>query len=546
MSTYNPRRVCPSCGAELALPNALFCTECGAKVTEKVSVIDFSFNDNDSSEETICATDGMTMTAEEGYHPSVGGTPIGGAPIGGAPIGQPPVPAAAGGSSSVPTSAYSDPSEEPTWIPEPKGGDTPEEPPTVQREVTPKMPEESSVPQPEELPNQPKSVFEDSIGQESGGSDRPPFFGVQQPYSTSAQQSGSVQQPNPAQPFYPNSAQQPYPGSGMNQYPNQMPYPGYAPSAYVQGKNAKAGGRPKKKWVLPVVLSVVAGVLLLSAVGFGVWKTMLGPSREYDKACGLMEEGRYDDAIELFEGLGDYKDSGDKITESKYQKACAALENGDYQTAEEFFKKLGDYRDSSDKALESKYRYGISLIEGGYYTKAVEVFEELEDYSDSRDYQNEAKYLYCQENCNCTDETTFAYLSYLKSIGYKDCEDMYLSIYAIHLDVAFINADPNDETTVNYSVSKYNTYFHMGFDVTGGTPGETFTLYRVIIYPDGTKYNSSDDPWANIGNGSRCSIYWSDGLYTNPQYGSAGSFYIDIYNQSTKKRIKRFTIRITD
>lgn len=366
------------------------------------------------------------------------------------------------------------------------------------------------------------------------------------------------QQPYPnAQPFYPNGQQptpngQPFYLNGQQPYPNPQLYGGGwqqpVSNQRQKAKNSKnpSGNRPKNKWVVPVIVSCVAGLVLFTAVGFIVWTKVLAPSKNYDKACSLMEEGKYDNAIALFEDLGDYKDSGDKITESKYQKACQSLEDEEYQTAETMFKELGDYRDSEDKAVESKYRYGISLIEDEFYTQAISVFEELDDYSDSADYLREAKYLYCKENGNCTDSLTYEYMKELKKAGYKDSESMYHALYDLRIEVIYCNNDSDDEDTILYSVSKYSSYFHIGFSISGGTPDETFNIYRVVTYPDGNSYNSSDDPWINLENGSTCSIYWSEGFFSDPAYGVTGKMYIDLYNQKTKKRIKRVTVKITE
>ena len=63
----------------------------------------------------------------------------------------------------------------------------------------------------------------------------------------------------------------------------------------------------------------------------------------------LIQEGRYDEAKELFLEIIDYKDSKDQITECDYLKACELLDNGTYFTAKKIFEKLGSYKDSKAK-----------------------------------------------------------------------------------------------------------------------------------------------------------------------------------------------------
>ena len=563
MEVNNTKAVCPACGAELFSPEALFCVQCGASVSKNTSANDFSFDSDERTEDTISVNDDAdrTMSAEDFYQkPSIGQT---------FPFGQPPE-AEKAVSFSVPDASEAvDPSEEPTWIPASvsDAGSVNSVPPS---EAVSEETDVSSDFQPETLSKtseEPKSVFDDEAEKKSEASDVIPIpvMSVQQP-TPNGQQSNpngqpfypNGQQPYPnAQPFYPNGQQptpngQPFYLNGQQPYPNPQLYGGGwqqpVSNQRQKAKNSKnpSGNRPKNKWVVPVIVSCVAGLVLFTAVGFIVWTKVLAPSKNYDKACSLMEEGEYDNAIALFEDLGDYKDSGDKITESKYQKACQSLEDEEYQTAETMFKELGDYRDSEDKAVESKYRYGISLIEDEFYTQAISVFEELDDYSDSADYLREAKYLYCKENGNCTDSLTYEYMKELKKAGYKDSESMYHALYDLRIEVIYCNNDSDDEDTILYSVSKYSSYFHIGFSILGGTPDETFNIYRVVTYPDGNSYNSSDDPWINLENGSTCSIYWSEGFFSDPAYGVTGKMYIDLYNQKTKKRIKRVTVKITE
>ena len=60
-------------------------------------------------------------------------------------------------------------------------------------------------------------------------------------------------------------------------------------------------------------------------------------SSDYKKAVSLMETGEYEQAIAIFEALGDYEDSVQKIKdcelgilETKYNDAVALLEAGSY------------------------------------------------------------------------------------------------------------------------------------------------------------------------------------------------------------------------
>ena len=504
MNTNSDGSFCPVCGAELIHPDSGVCGQCGAKLSQDISVTDGSFGGNGASEETVCAGDDYAMSKPDGSWaafaaaPPSDGHPAGyfdacdeptWVPSGGA-FAAPSVPAA-GGVPSV--DKPSDDSDEPTWVPAP-GSSVPGVPNAMkagentassehQKSVFGDEPEVRSetpeVVQPQSYPTQPQSYST----QPQSYSTQPQSYSTQQPY--------------------------PYPGA----YPGGMP-----PVSGWQQKQAKANhpfaNVNKKKWLVPAIIAAVAGLIIITGTTFAVWKYAIGPRNEYNRACSLLEEGKYDDAIEIFGNLGSYKDSEEMITESKYQKARSFLENGEYSKAEEMFRELGSYKDSADMVLESKYRYGLSLLENKEYTKAVSVFEELGDYSDSRDCANKAKFMYCQANANCTDTLTYEYLKYLTDISYAGSDTLYHQIYDIRINVAFLNSDKNDKTTINNSTSIKDRYFHVGFDVYGGTPGENLLIYRVITYPGGERVSSVNDPWKNVQNATRCSIYWSEGNKT--------------------------------
>ena len=576
MNTNSDGSFCPVCGAELIHPDSGVCGQCGAKLSQDISVTDGSFGGNGASEETVCAGDDYAISKPDGSWaafaaaPPSDGHPAGyfdacdeptWVPSGGA-FAAPSVPAA-GGVPSV--DKPSDDSDEPTWVPAP-GSSVPGVPNAMKAgENTASSEHQKSVfgDEPEVRSETPEVVSVPVREIQSSPTQQPSYPYQPQSYSNQPQSYPNQPQSYPNQPqSYPNQPQsypnqpQSYPNQPQS-YSNQQPYPypgaypgGMLPVSGWQQKQAKANhpfaNVNKKKWLVPAIIAAVAGLIIITGTTFAVWKYAIGPRNEYNRACSLLEEGKYDDAIEIFGNLGSYKDSEEMITESKYQKARSFLENGEYSKAEEMFRELGSYKDSADMVLESKYRYGLSLLENKEYTKAVSVFEELGDYSDSRDCANKAKFMYCQANANCTDTLTYEYLKYLTDISYAGSDTLYHQIYDIRINVAFLNSDKNDKTTINNSTSIKDRYFHVGFDVYGGTPGENLLIYRVITYPGGERVSSVNDPWKNVQNATRCSIYWSEGIYKNPEYGKTGNMYIDIYNKKTNKRIKRITVAITN
>lgn len=107
-------------------------------------------------------------------------------------------------------------------------------------------------------------------------------------------------------------------------------------------------------------------------------------STDYSKAVRLLKKNQFDEAAELFESLGDYKDAKDHLEDIPYLKAKSLLENGDYAGAEELFLSLGEYKDSSSLAeeahLASKMQEAQSLLDAGKYSEAYQALAALKDY----------------------------------------------------------------------------------------------------------------------------------------------------------------------
>lgn len=74
----------------------------------------------------------------------------------------------------------------------------------------------------------------------------------------------------------------------------------------------------------------------------------------YQKAVALEEAEDYEQAISIYEGLGDYKDCAERAAfcnekieqETKYQTAVQKEEDGDYSGAFQAYEELGEYKDS--------------------------------------------------------------------------------------------------------------------------------------------------------------------------------------------------------
>ncbi len=162
----------------------------------------------------------------------------------------------------------------------------------------------------------------------------------------------------------------------------------------------------------------------------------------YDEASEIMTENQvysYEDAIELYEKIRDWRDSETRIELCKrrieeikaeqvrrkkddikfaisagsicviifvviilyahliepavnYKKAIELMEGQKYEEAQAEFEKLGNYKDAEELFKEAKYNIATELKNQKDYDEAIEIFEELEDYKDTEDILKEAKY----------------------------------------------------------------------------------------------------------------------------------------------------------
>ena len=153
----------------------------------------------------------------------------------------------------------------------------------------------------------------------------------------------------------------------------------------------------QKSFVKPLI--IIACVVLCLAIAFGVvWYSVIVPYQMYNdtykSATALMNDGKYIEAISVFEKTNGYKDSVKKIDkcneaimEDKYNEALAFKKEKKYTEAIKRFELLAEYKDSKSKIEECKldieYDEAIKLIESKKYVKAYEALLKLGNHNNS-------------------------------------------------------------------------------------------------------------------------------------------------------------------
>ena len=158
--------------------------------------------------------------------------------------------------------------------------------------------------------------------------------------------------------------------------------------------------------------------------------------------------------------------------------------------------------------------------------EAVPIFKELGNYSDSIDQWKAAMYSYVLAHKNNNNETTYEYLQALSKANYKNCKEIYESLYAWTATIV-INNSATDKTTKQSSISSYDTiYCH--YTILGGPPGETFKLKAIARWPWGSnqtcKWNDNSYEWRRGDSG-----YTSWYFYSPADRSNQGTFTIKLY-----------------
>ncbi len=151
--------------------------------------------------------------------------------------------------------------------------------------------------------------------------------------------------------------------------------------------------RRSRSTLIRRLLCIFVPLLLTAAAVAGFHYRSERRSALYTEAVALYDFGDYTGAVQLFDKLGNYRDSASYAQQARtadallasYTRACKLMENGRWDDACAAFEELGDYKDSADMALASRYGKGLALIEDGSFDEAREVFRALGAYRDAQE-----------------------------------------------------------------------------------------------------------------------------------------------------------------
>jgi len=233
--------------------------------------------------------------------------------------------------------------------------------------------------------------------------------------------------------------------------------------AKVEEEKQQAIAQQKAKKTKRIIAICAAVSVVLCAV-FAVITQIIIPEQQnkaaYEAAMAAFSAGEYEDAVAKFTVLGDYKDSADKVLESKYYIAIKHFEAENFSEAEQQFRALGDYKDSVQQAenakngpTEKRYQQAIEKLEAGNLFDAKRLFLELENYKDSAEQYNEICYNEALTALNAKDYIK-AKRIFSKLGTYKDSSEQLKNVDTIQLNDRY-DAAFAEYTTENY----YKAYY---------------------------------------------------------------------------------------
>ena len=133
----------------------------------------------------------------------------------------------------------------------------------------------------------------------------------------------------------------------------------------------------KKSRLVCLAVFLIAAVLCLTGCE--------NKKAQYEKAQGLIEEARYEEAAKLLEKLKDYEDSSSLAV---YCKALQAGESGRFDDAVTLFSGLGDYRDAERMTVYFRARKIEDSIGGNGAADTDKWFEAIDMYESAASFRD--------------------------------------------------------------------------------------------------------------------------------------------------------------
>lgn len=223
---------------------------------------------------------------------------------------------------------------------------------------------------------------------------------------------------------------------------------------------------------------------------------MVKRANAYKDALALMHNEQYEEAIEAFTALDDYKDSAEQVRAIEmivleeqrakaYADAISLLEAGKYGEAHAAFDALGDYKDSQERLKESLYHQGLEYLEQGNHMAAYDSFCAAGDYGDAKKQLEQFQKMPVKVEYSYGDGKGYvAYYDYTANgriLTYWSDEAKQRTEYFYNDDCVLIQVK---KWNYSHLVNGEPSYYLIDFDANGFPVKYEDTAYDIIVEYD--------------------------------------------------------------
>ena len=106
--------------------------------------------------------------------------------------------------------------------------------------------------------------------------------------------------------------------------------------------------------------------------------------RSYCDGMLAVEEGSWEEAVELFGNAGDVQNADEMRKQAAYNFGQQLFESKDYEKAIEQFTEAGDHKGAKSALVKATYQRGKQLMNDGKYESARSYFVDAGDYKDAK------------------------------------------------------------------------------------------------------------------------------------------------------------------
>jgi tetratricopeptide (TPR) repeat protein len=156
-------------------------------------------------------------------------------------------------------------------------------------------------------------------------------------------------------------------------------------------KNKKEKKKNKK---IIIIISIIL-IIILIVLGI-LFKTIIYPKNQYNKANKYFKENNYEKAIKNYKTLGDYKDSKDLLNQSYFEYGKQLIEEENFSKALEML----DKTDVEESVQYSIYAEAVNKIDEKKYDEAIKTLKELDGFEKSKEYIKKAYYVKAKDLFN--------------------------------------------------------------------------------------------------------------------------------------------------